>query len=153
MVSHQKIILVPAIHWSKRTLNDENQAFWGGFWIDNTKLKIYFAGDTSYGDIFNQMREKLGAPDISILPIGSYEPQWFMKEMHMNPEEAVKASLDLQSKLSIATHHQTFRLSYEGYLEPVQDLKASLKQYQIPENVFLAPENGETVIYTKSLND
>jgi L-ascorbate metabolism protein UlaG (beta-lactamase superfamily) len=69
-----------------------------------------------------------------------------MKPQHLNPEEAVMASLDLQSKLSVAMHHQTFRLSYEGYDEPVQDLWQSLEKQGIPREKFLAPENGETII-------
>ncbi len=162
------ITLVPAIHWSRRTIGDINQALWGGFWIEaevgkgvgtkagaktsldgqnlrSVPLKIYFSGDTGYGNIFQVMKEKLGNPDISILPIGSYEPRWFMKMMHMNPEEAVLASRDLESTLSLATHYQTFRLSHESIHDPVVALKEGMKKYGVREEEFLAPETGETI--------
>ncbi len=144
---NQSISLVPAVHWSMRKVTDRNKALWGGYWIQSGKLKIYFAGDTGYGPHFKEINQKLTAPDISILPIGAYEPRWFMKQQHINPEEAVKASLDLKSRLSIATHHRTFRLSYEGYDTPVKDLKKSLLIHGLSESAFLAPENGETIIY------
>jgi L-ascorbate metabolism protein UlaG (beta-lactamase superfamily) len=143
----QSITLVPALHWSMRKVGDRNKALWGGFWIQSGEIKIYFAGDTGYGPHFKEIQRKFDAPDISILPIGSYEPRWFMKQQHINPEEAVLAHLDLQSRLSIATHHQTFRLSYEGYYEPVNDLKKSMIAHGVDEKSFLAPENGETVIF------
>ena len=109
------------------------------------RLKIYFSGDTGYGNIFQSIKEKLGSPDISILPIGSYEPRWFMKLQHMNPEEAVLASSELESTLSLATHHQTFRLSHEGIHDPVIALKESMQKYGVREEAFLAPETGETI--------
>ncbi len=149
---HQSVTLVPAQHWSMRKFGDANTALWGGFWIQSGEIKIYFSGDTGYGPVFKLINEKLGEPNISILPIGAYEPRWFMKEQHMNPEEAVLASLDLKSHFSIATHHQTFRLSAEEMDEPVEDLKKSLISRGIEEGRFLAPENGETIIFHKKEN-
>lgn len=143
----QTITLTPAQHWSKRTLRDTNKALWGGFYCQINKTSLFFAGDTGYGPHFTQIRERLGAPDVSILPIGSYEPRWFMKAMHLNPEEAVKAFLDLQSDLGIATHHRTFRLSYEGYNDPADRLGAELKRVGIEPQQFLIPENGETCFF------
>jgi L-ascorbate metabolism protein UlaG (beta-lactamase superfamily) len=151
---HQRkynITLVPSQHWSMRTFKDANMALWGGFWIQFNQLKIYFSGDSGYGPHFKEINQKLGAPDVSILPIGSYEPRWFMKEQHMNPEEAILASLDLQSDLSLATHHQTFRLSLEKINDPVITLKRRLITHGLTEKDFMAPETGETVIYNKSL--
>lgn len=145
--NNQTVSLVPARHWSKRTLRDTNKALWSGFWITSGNLKIYFAGDTGYGPHFKLLKEKMGSPDISLLPIGSYEPRWFMKPQHLNPEEAVLASLDLGSTLSIANHHLTFRLSYEDIDAPARDLKIALKNHGVSENQFLTPENGETVIF------
>lgn len=145
----QSITLVPAQHWSMRKIGDANTALWGGFWIQSVAIKIYFSGDTGYGPHFKLIHQKLGDPNISILPIGAYEPRWFMKEQHMNPEEAVLASLDLKTHFSIATHHLTFRLSAEGIDEPVEDLKKSLISHGIKEGRFLTPENGETVIFHK----
>lgn len=146
------ITLVPAQHWSMRTFHDANTALWGGFWIQSSQLKIYFAGDTGYGPHFKSIKEQLGAPDLSILPIGAYEPRWFMKEQHMNPDEAVLASLDLQSTLSLATHHQTFRLSLEKINDPVIELKRRLIAHGLTDQNFKAPDTGETVIYSPKLH-
>lgn len=145
------ITLVPAQHWSMRTLSDANKALWGGFWIQYEALKIYFCGDSGYGPHFKLIHEKLGAPDLSILPIGSYEPRWFMEEQHMNPDEAILASIDLQSRISLATHHQTFRLSYEKINDPVIELKRRLIAHGLTEKSFMAPETGETVVYRQKL--
>ncbi len=146
------ITLVPSQHWSMRTFNDANTTLWGGFWIQFAKLKIYFSGDSGYGPHFKLIHEKLGAPDLSILPIGSYEPRWFMKDQHMNPDEAVLASLDLQSNLSLATHHQTFRLALEKINDPVIELKRRLIAHGLTDKDFQAPETGETVIYSQKMH-
>jgi L-ascorbate metabolism protein UlaG (beta-lactamase superfamily) len=151
--SHCAISLVPSQHWSMRTFKDTNTALWGGFWIQFAALKIYFSGDSGYGPHFKLIHEKLGAPDLSILPIGSYEPRWFMKEQHMDPDEAILASLDLQSGLSLATHHQTFRLSTEKINDPVINLNRRLIARGLTEKHFMAPETGETVIYRKDLKN
>ncbi len=141
----KKITLVPAQHWSARSLWDANKALWGGFVIEADDLKIYFSGDTGYGKHFKEIHEYFGKIDVSILPIGAYEPRWFMKEQHMNPEEAVLAHLDLKSHLSIASHHLTFQLSDEGVDEPAIELKESLKKWEVSPHHFLIPENGETI--------
>ena len=146
------ITLVPSQHSSMRKFNDANTALWGGFWIQFGELKIYFAGDTGYGPHFKLIHETLGAPDLSILPIGSYEPQWFMKDQHMNPDEAIVASIELKSRLSLATHHQMFRLSLEKINDPAITLKRRLIVHGLTENNFMAPETGETVIYSQSLD-
>ncbi len=143
----QSISLVPAQHWSSRKFGDINKALWGGFWMESGDVKIFFAGDTGYGDHFKVIKNKLGSPTISILPIGAYEPRWFMKNSHMNPEEAVLASLDLGSKLNIASHYLTLQLSLEGVHGPAIDLRESMKKHDLKEEEFLLPENGETVIY------
>lgn len=144
------ITLVPAQHWSMRTFKDTNKALWGGFWIQYDSLKIYFCGDSGYGPHFKAIHEKLGAPDLSILPIGSYEPRWFMEDQHMNPNEAILASIDLQSGISLATHHQTFRLSYEKINDPVIELNRRLIAHGLTDRNFMAPEIGETVIYRQA---
>jgi L-ascorbate metabolism protein UlaG (beta-lactamase superfamily) len=148
LTENQTITLVPAQHWSMRTMNDTNKALWGGYWIRSHQLNIYFAGDTGFGEHFKLIKEKMGRANISILPIGAYEPRWFMKPQHMNPEDAVQASLILETKLAIATHHQTFRLATEGFYEPKQSLQHNLVLNKINPNYFLAPDIGETINYT-----
>ncbi len=82
--------------------------------------------------------------ELSILPIGAYEPRWFMKEQHMNPEEAVQAHLDLQSKKTLGTHFGTFRLADEAMEEPARALNRELAAKKISADQFLAPDNGQT---------
>ena len=144
-----KIHLTPCQHWSNRGLFDRNKTLWAAFVIESPTLKIYFGGDTGYNSHFTKTRERLGEMDISILPIGAYEPRWFMKEQHINPAEAVQAHIDLKSKLSIGTHFGTFKLTNEAIDDPEKDLKIALKEKNISENKFLAPKNGQTVPYKK----
>jgi hypothetical protein len=87
--SHTFVELVPAQHWSARGIMDKNESLWGGFLLNMSGKKILFGGDSGYGPHFNMIREKYGAMDLSILPIGAYEPRWFMKDQHMDPEDAV----------------------------------------------------------------
>ncbi len=87
--------------------------------------------------------------DLSIIPIGAYEPRWFMKEQHMNPAEAVQAHLDLQSKFSIGTHFGTFKLTDEGIDDPISALSESLINQKVNPNSFVAPKNGQTLFFSK----
>jgi L-ascorbate metabolism protein UlaG (beta-lactamase superfamily) len=145
--SDQSIILTPARHWSKRTLWDSCKALWGGFFLESHSLKIFFAGDTSYSTHFQKIKEKYGKIDLSFLPIGAYEPRWFMKDFHMNPAEAVQAHLDLESRLSVGIHFGTFRLTDEGIDDPIRHLNESLANAKLTDDVFIAPEHGQTMYY------
>ncbi len=138
-----RAVLTPAQHWSFRSHKDRNHSLWGGFWIDNGKSKIFFAGDTGCSNHFDQIREPLGTPNLSLLPIGAYEPRWFMKEQHMNPEDAVKAHLDLESQYSVAIHWGTWQLTNEGMEDPVKALGIALNQYQVSPEKFRVLGNGE----------
>jgi L-ascorbate metabolism protein UlaG (beta-lactamase superfamily) len=126
-----KVSLAPAKHWSGRTLTDKREALWGSFFIVTKKEKIYFAGDSGYGPHFAEIYKRLGAPTLALLPIGAYEPRWFMKGMHMNPEEAVLAHLDLESKLSIGMHFGTFQLTDEAIDTPGKDLSMALDKLKV----------------------
>ena len=89
------ITLTPALHFSARTPFDRNRALWGGFVVEADGARIYFAGDTAYGPFFRDIGGRLGPLDLALIPIGAYEPRWFMQAVHMNPEEAVQAHVDL----------------------------------------------------------
>jgi L-ascorbate metabolism protein UlaG (beta-lactamase superfamily) len=95
----QHFILLPVQHWSKRGLFDRNKSLWGGWFIKTNELALYHAGDTGYSNDFKTTYERLGAPDYSFIPIGAYDPRWFMKDSHVNPEEAVQIALDLQTPI------------------------------------------------------
>jgi L-ascorbate metabolism protein UlaG (beta-lactamase superfamily) len=105
---------VPAAHFSARGLFDRNRSLWCGYMIAGQERLIYFAGDTGFGPHFAEIREKFGSPDLALLPIGAYEPRWFMSPVHMGPDEAVKAHEILAARTSIAIHHGTFQLADEG---------------------------------------
>ncbi len=143
-----KITLVPMQHWSARSLFDRSETLWGGYVIESSGLKILFCGDTGYNDHFKQIEKKFGSMHLSIIPIGAYEPRWFMKGSHLNPEDAVQAHVDLKSKLSIGTHYGTFQLSNEGMDDPINDLKNSLEKFNVSSNHFLAPKNGQTIFFS-----
>lgn len=146
---HQSIILTPAQHWSGRGLFDRYKSLWGGYLIVSNNMKIFFAGDTGHNHFFQEIAQQYNSIDIAILPIGSYEPRWFMQRYHMNPEEAVLAHLDLKSKLSIATHFGTFQLSNEAIDDPIKDLQEALDQHKVNKTNFIIPEFGETIKYTQ----
>ena len=141
-----KIHFTPCQHWSARGVFDRYASLWGSFVIEYAKRKVYFAGDTGYAGHFSDVFKKMGPMDVSLLPIGAYEPRWFMKDQHMNPEEAVQAHLDLKSKTSFGVHFGTFQLTDEGIDQPLIELKASLDKYAISPNSFIAPTFGQTYL-------
>lgn len=137
-----KIYFVPAQHWSARGLFDRNKMLWGGFYFTGSK-KIYFAGDTGYGNFFKLIKKELGPPDIALLPIGAYEPRWFMKDQHLNPEDAVKAFIALGAKKAIGIHFGTFKLTDEGINDPIKELNKALAKYKISRESFVVPIFGK----------
>jgi L-ascorbate metabolism protein UlaG (beta-lactamase superfamily) len=140
------IIVTPAQHFSARTPFDRNRALWGGFMIGiGGGRQILFAADTGYGPHFVDIRSRLGTPELAFLPIGAYEPRWFMKDIHMNPAEAVQAHLDLGSPpLSVGIHFGTFQLTTEGIDDPARALAAALGAHGLSHEQFRVPEFGES---------
>jgi L-ascorbate metabolism protein UlaG (beta-lactamase superfamily) len=141
-----RITCTPAQHWSGRGVSGRNRTLWGGFVIEAGERKVFFAGDTGYWRHFRDVRERLGVMDVAMLPIGAYEPRWFMSDQHMNPEEAVRAHLDLEARRSIGTHYGCFQLTDEGIDEPVRQLELARRRHGVPEHRFLALETGETLM-------
>lgn len=136
--------MTPAQHFSARGVFDRNRTLWGGFLMEAEQRKVYFAGDSAYAGHFREIRDRLGSPDLAMLPIGAYDPEWFMQEIHMNPEEAVQAHLDLGARQSVAMHYGVFQLTFEAIDEPVQRLTAKLQQ-DIPAEQFRALGFGESL--------
>ena len=116
----------PVQHWSKRSLFDRNKSLWGGWYIKNKDYSIYHAGDTGYSKDFIDTRLKLGAPKYAFIPIGAYDPEWFMAESHVNPEDAVQIMLDLEAEKAFGMHWATFTLTDEDTIEPKERLKKQL---------------------------
>ena len=139
-----EIQLVPCQHWSARGLFDRFESLWGAYLIKIDAVKIVFVGDAGYSDDFKSLYKKVGAIDLSIIPIGAYEPRWFMKAFHMNPDEAVQAHLDMQSRYSLASHFGTFQLTNEGIDDPPKDLRESLKNRGLSSESFPVLEVGQT---------
>jgi L-ascorbate metabolism protein UlaG (beta-lactamase superfamily) len=142
--SPMPIRLTPAQHFSARTPFDRNRALWGGFVFEIADRRIYFAGDSGYAPHFKDVRARCGRIDLALLPIGAYEPRWFMRDIHMNPEEAVMAHADLEAERSIGMHFGTFQLTLEGIDDPVESLAAARRQRGIAPDAFLAPEFGQS---------
>jgi len=129
---------VPALHSSARAIYDRNMTLWCGYVIECQEQVVYFAGDTAFGPHFAQIRERFGSPRLALLPIGAYQPRWFMSPVHMGPDEAVRAHQTLAAKTSIAIHHGTFQLSDEGIDTPRKQLMACAQ-----DESFLILNNGQ----------
>lgn len=137
-------IAEPSQHWCKRSLFDTNERLWASFVIESKGDHIFFAGDTGYAPHFREIGEKYGQFNLALLPIGAYEPRWFMKENHVNPEEAVKIHQDLHARYSVAMHWGTFILTDEPLDEPPLKLAIALKEKQLPTSSFEVYQHGET---------
>jgi L-ascorbate metabolism protein UlaG (beta-lactamase superfamily) len=107
--------------------------------------RIFFAGDSGYASFFREIGQRLGPIDLALLPIGVYEPRWFMQPIHMNPAEAVQAHLDLEATESVGMHFGTFQLTTEGIDEPLQALAHARRARNIPPSQFRTLEFGESL--------
>ncbi|MEW5850480.1 MAG: MBL fold metallo-hydrolase [Myxococcota bacterium] len=121
-VGSVKVTLVPSQHWSRRGLNDTNETLWGGFVVEGGGKRVYHSGDTAYFNGFSEIARRVGAPDVALLPIGAYEPEWFMRRQHMNPEDALRAGLDMDARRILAMHWGTYQLTDEWLGEPPEKL-------------------------------
>jgi L-ascorbate metabolism protein UlaG (beta-lactamase superfamily) len=139
------VTLLPSQHWSARGLNDRRMALWGSFLFQIPGFSLLHIGDTAYGDggTFRDIRARYGAPDLAIIPIGAYEPRWFMHTAHVNPAEAVQAMQDLGATQALGHHWGTFQLTDEPIEAPAQDLALALAAQSIPPERFLALRPGQ----------
>jgi L-ascorbate metabolism protein UlaG (beta-lactamase superfamily) len=136
---------VAARHWSARNLSDRNMALWASFVIETPGGRIYFVADSGYGDghYFRRARERHGPFRLAILPIGAYEPRWFMRDHHMNPAEAVQALIDCGAEVALAHHHGTFQLTDESIDAPLLALTGALNAARISPERFVALQPGQ----------
>ena len=140
------ITATPARHWSNRLSGPRNGRLWSGFHLRTPDTSIFFAGDTAYDDeMFVNIRQKLGAPDLALIPVGAYLPRWFMKEQHCNPAEAVQIHRDLGAATSIGMHWGTFPLTDDGFEDPPRELAAALVAAHLHASAFITTAPGETV--------
>jgi len=135
---------VPVQHWSSRTPFDRNKTLWAGWVMETEGFRFFFAGDTGYSKDFKNLGERFGQFDLAAIPIGAYEPRWFMKAAHVNPEEAVMIHQDINARYSVGIHWGTFELTDEPFNEPPQRLRNELEKEGITNEEFFVMKHGET---------
>jgi len=140
-----KVTLLPAVHWSKRSLTDANKTLWGNFLIEYKDKKILFACDTGYGNIYKELGKKYGPIDLTMINIGAYDfrPMFDKSIYHTNPEEALNVAQDLKSKKVLGTHWGTFVLSLEPIMEPPVRFKDNAEKYGFKKEEAIVFKIGE----------
>lgn len=138
------VTALPAVHFSRRGPFDKNATLWAGFAIDDGKTRVYFAGDTAYGEVFKEIGQRTGPFDLALIPIGAYLPQSIMKASHVTPEEAVRLADDIGAARTIGMHWGTVVLTDEDQFEPPQRFRAAAQAARwAPERAGLM-QIGET---------
>jgi N-acyl-phosphatidylethanolamine-hydrolysing phospholipase D len=139
-----EIVFTPVQHWSGRSLTDRMETLWGGWAVFAPGQALYYAGDTGYSPDFAEVGRRLGPFDIALIPIGAYEPRWFMKEQHVNPDEAVQMHRDLRARRSLGVHWGTFELTDESLDEPPKRLAAARRAAGLADDDFFVLAVGQT---------
>jgi|SRR5579862_6723603 len=134
---------VPAQHFSGRGLRDRDTSLWTGFVITGSSGTVYFAGDTGMGPHFEEIRERCGPIRLALLPIGAFQPEWFMSRVHLSPEEAIEAHRTLGAAASMAIHFGTFKLADDGEDLPAETIRQALREAPDPKPRFWVPGFGE----------
>ena len=152
-----QITLLPAVHWSKRSLFDTNKTLWGNYLIEYKDKKILFACDTGVGDIYKELGDKYGPIDITFINIGAYNffpimPEKDKSVYHTNPEEALGLAKDLQSKKVIGMHWGTVILSLEPIMEPPERFKKNAKKFGFNDNDAIIFKIGQVTKLSEILN-
>ena len=118
------VTFTPSRHWCRRTPGNTNRRLWGGMYLHTSTRRVWFLGDSGYDEtLFRDIGRRCGAPDLALIPIGAYEPRWFMAAAHMNPAEAIRTHLDCGARQSVAMHWGTFQLTDEGRDAPARELE------------------------------
>jgi L-ascorbate metabolism protein UlaG (beta-lactamase superfamily) len=141
------VTLVRTRHWSARGPFDRNKTLWASFVLETPAGKIYIVCDSGYGDgrLFRRVRDAHGPLRLAILPIGAYNPRWFLQDQHMDPAEAVNAFMDCGAEQALASHYGTFKLTDEAIDAPVIALHAAIDEARIPRERFVALKPGQVV--------
>jgi len=143
-----RIAATPAMHFSSRGIGDRGDTLWCGFALSSDGAngrRVYFAGDTGYHPEFGAIGERYGPFDVALMPIGAYEPRWFMRYVHMNPEEAVAAFRALNARMMVPIHWGTFKLTDEAMDEPPIRARAAWDSAGLPPSGYRQLAHGETL--------
>ncbi len=144
-VKGAEVVGAPARHFAARSLTDRNRTLWGSFMLSLGGRRIYFGGDSGYMRFYKEIGARLGPADLALLPIGAYEPRWFMGPVHMNPADAVQAFLDLGAKRAVGMHFGTFQLTAEAIDAPVRELAVARAEAGVADEAFMTLDVGETM--------
>nr|WP_263327429.1 MBL fold metallo-hydrolase [Neobacillus sp. Marseille-Q6967] len=146
-IEHKGITLhfVPAQHWTRRSINDMNTSHWGGWMFENQNQTFYFVGDTGYFRGFKEIGERFSI-DTVFMPIGAYEPEWFMKDSHISPEDSVQAFLELKANQFVPMHYGAYRLADDTGPEALERLYNEWEKRQLSKDLLKVLLIGETVI-------
>jgi L-ascorbate metabolism protein UlaG (beta-lactamase superfamily) len=149
IASQLQVSITRCNHWSARSIGDRRMALWSGFWIQTSNGAVWFAGDTGYGDgaVFRDLYAQYGAPDLALIPIGAYEPRWFMSSQHVNPAEAVRIFQDIGARHALGIHWGTFQLTDEGRDAPAMELATALERAGVPAIRFRAAHPGAVYVF------
>ena len=140
-----RFVFTPANHWCKRGLNDDNKVLWGSWAVLGPTKRFWFGGDTGYCEAFKSIGDNYGPFDLAAIPIGAYQPNWFMKYQHVHPGEAVEIHKDIKSRKSLGIHWGTFKLTTENYLEPPALLNTFLNRSGLENDVFVTTDIGSSI--------
>ena len=150
------VTLVPAQHFSSRTLWDRNKTLWGGFVVSGPSGNVFHAGDTGYGPHFREIARRFSPIRVALLPIAPFRPQAIERtrftihysSVHMGPAEAIQAHLDLGAQVSIAAHFQVFQLGADGFDDAVNELASTLQERDLKSETFITPIPGQVIELT-----
>ncbi len=145
-----EVICTPAQHFTARTPWDRCRTLWGSFMLRTEIGLVFFAGDSGWAPHFGEIQARLGSPRLALLPIGAYEPRWFMEAVHVTPDQAVRAHLALGARESIGMHFGTFNLTDEGIDAPLHDLAAARATHGVAPESFHTLDFGETRTFRAS---
>jgi N-acyl-phosphatidylethanolamine-hydrolysing phospholipase D len=144
-----RFTLLPAQHWSRRLSQPENTTLWGSWLVETAASRVFLAGDTGYFHGFAEYGRRFGPLDLAVLPVGAYEPRWFMAPIHMSPGEALDATHDLRARRMVPVHWGAFDLSDEAVDEPPRELERQLARPQhagLRDSVRVLPVGGRLVL-------
>lgn len=136
---------LPARHWTRRRLFDARKRLWCSWAVEGGGRRVYFGGDSGFCPGFEEIGERAGPFDVALMPIGAYEPRWFMKPSHMNPEEAAQAFRDVRAEKMVGMHWGTFRLADEAPLEPPRRARRAWSSLGLPPSDLYLPDPGRTL--------